>query len=552
MTTEREDTAAPLPDASTIHERGLERARRIVATYRAAEADIPPGPGMTAHACSVAFQAAADALHEEADAAAEARKRGHKSLTDDLRNTAGRIVGIAQDLLELSKMDEQPDTVTIHMDNRAGTYTPATDPVIKQADVAEHLARLEAAHGTSRAPDHTWFDESHVTTTEQLEQIEAYLRGDTDAPPADVTPEQQALINASDDAGREAMQPALAFADPEPYRPAAGGAPFPGAESHRYDYAALMTPVPADRVPAHWSWSQLTTLEDCGVQYRGQRLDGIPQQPQWANVGGTTFHTVTEAFDRGAWAAGGADLLPEVHPELIKSRWEDTFAAAIDCESQVSGIEMGQVGDNWRASNGGKEGYTWWLIEGERMLELYIHNRRRLDKLAREAGTLAVSLELLTFVTPGDVNGERKPVIEYPYERKLPGPTGTLTIKGIIDRAYRCVDGTIIIKDLKTGRMPADTAQLGEYAWAIADLLIGEHATAATSVPLPKIMGCFYDARKALFTEPIDLLERHPHEEYVYRYHAAEAVRYSGVFMPHRSTFCAGCSIRYACPVGGA
>jgi len=347
---------------------------------------------------------------------------------------------------------------------------------------------------------------------------------------------------------RELVQP-NPFLDPEPYRPTASRAPFPGAEAHRYDYAALMMPVPADRVPAHWSWSQLTTLEDCGVQYRGQRLDGIPQQPQWAHVGGTTFHTVTEAFDRGAWAAGGADLLPEVHPELIKQRWESAFAEEINRVSAATGIEIGEVGDNWRASNGGKEGYTFWLIEGERMLELYIHNRRKLDKAAREAGTLAVPLTLWINEHTQPDNSNHVPVIEYEYERKLPGPTGTLTIKGIIDRAYRCADGSIMIKDLKTGRMPNDTAQLGEYAWALADLMTITQTGDPAEVP---IKGCFYDARKALFTDPVDLLAKHPREEYVYRYHAAEAARRAGVFMPHRSMFCASCSIRYACPVGGA
>jgi PD-(D/E)XK nuclease superfamily protein len=544
MTTERDDTTAPMPDASTIHERGLERARRIYVAYCEVITDSTTG------ALAAAFQAAADALHAEADAAAEARKRGHQSLTKDLRNTAGRIVGIAQDLMELSKMDEPTLTVEPsapqglmtpipgarahnccdaglvswpgpcpwHNDDgtertaptEAEHYTPATDPVVEQADVA------------------------------------AYLRGVTDALPEVVTYDPAAEQATIDQEGTP-MQPALAFADPEPYRPA-GRPPFPDAEQHRgYDYAALMVPVPADRIPAHWSWSQLTTIEDCGVQYRGQRLDAIPQQPQWANVGGTTFHVVTERFDRGAWQAGGADLLPEVHPELLKQRWHDAFAAEIKRVSDETGIGMGEEGGNWRASNKGAEGYTWWLIEGERMLTRYIENRRRLDAAAREAGTLAEPL-MLSVHADGWIGsdgvrttGPQVPAIEYEYERKVAGPLGELAVKGVIDRAYRCADGTIMVKDLKTGRTMPDDAQLGEYAWALFEL-----------TGVLDIKGCFYDARKAIFTTPVDLLATHPHAEYAYRYHAAEATRRMGVFMPRRSPYCKGCSIRYACPVGGA
>jgi hypothetical protein len=273
----------------------------------------------------------------------------------------------------------------------------------------------------------------------------------------------------------------------------------------------------------------------------------VPQQPQWANIGGTTFHTVTERFDRSAWQMGGADLLAEPHPELLKQRWEDAFAAEIGRVSRESGIEMGETGENFRASRGGKEGYTWWLIEGERMLALYIANRRKLDKAGREAGALAVPLELIQTIDATTKTYGVAPVIEYEYTRPVLGPTGTLTVKGVIDRAYRCSDGSIIVKDLKTGAGTPDSGQLGEYAWALAELL------RIPGTDLPIIRGCFYDARKGLFTDPVGLLgsPRHPYEEYVYRYHAAQAQRATGIYLPHKSAWCAGCSVRHACPVGG-
>lgn len=565
---------------SEIHERGIERAKRIDAAHVSAVGKSGAHP--TA-ALAAAFQAAGDALHAEADAATEQRKRGHQSLTKDLRNTAGRLVGIAQDLLELSKMDEQSNAITIHMDNRTGTYTPATDPVT--TDLHTVVETRDAAIGM------TVIDETHVI---DRGRIAAYLGGETDELPTGPRTLAEAVDNAIEAenaryldamtpgmpdpcqpigcdngihlpgcpfAERDQLEPSLhnpeyeaevahmsapdlVFADPEPLRSADRWVP---AGAQPYTYADLMRPVDPARFPDHWSWSQLTTLEDCGVQYRGQRLEGKPQQPQWSLIGGRAFHKVTEAFDRGAWQASGADLLPEVHPELIKQRWHDALAAEIAATATATGVEMGEHGENYRAANGGKEGYTWWLIEGEHMVEIYLHNRRKLDQAGRAAGQLRRPLMLWIneHTQPDDRN--HIPVIEYAYKRKLDVPTGTLTIEGIIDRAYLCADGSILITDLKTGRLPNQTGQLGEYAWTLLELLgmlhFPEH---------PIIRGNFYDARRGLFTDPVNLLERHPREEYVYRYGAADAARRMGVFLPHRSTFCAGCSIRWACPVGGA
>lgn len=577
-----------------IHERGLERAQRIYVAYCEAVTVS------TTAALGAAFQAAGDALHAEADAATEQRKRGHQSLTKDLRNAAGRLVGIAQDLMELSKMDESNLPASIAEANgHREPYTPATDPVMSDLHTDRERIAAYLAGETDEIPDALTPAMSrkdipergtHVISTRMAEDYTppsgslnpaATFDTLTDAVDNAIEAENARYLDAMTpgmpdpcqpigcDAGihlpgcpfaeRDAPEeitmtaPELAFADPEPFR-ATVTLPFSGAEQYRYSYADLMRPVDPALMPAHWSWSQLTTLEDCGVQYRGQRLEGKPQRPQWANVGGTAFHAVTEAFDRGAWNAGGADLLAEAHPELIGQRWREALLAAIEATAAATGIEMGPEGENYRASQKGREGYTWWLVEGERMLALYVHNRRKLDQAGREAGQLRRPLLIGTPHTD-DRGGhaiKQVPAIEYKYERKLTVPTGVLTIKGIIDRAYVCADGSLLVVDLKTGRLPNDSAQLGEYAWTLLELLGYDEAHRHPDGPGVKIMGCFYDARKGLFTDAVNLLERHPREEYVYRYGAADAARRMGVFLPHRSTFCVSCSINYACPVGGA
>lgn len=568
-----------------IRQRALDRARRIFSVWDDTE-------GSAEMALGAAFHAAADALRDEADAATERRKKGWQSYVKELQQVAARLVGIAQDLAELSKLEpsepptepEQPSVArteaqTQFFADRSAEpepYTAATDPATSQADVVAYLKGDTDTMPAGLAP------EQEDRLIEHAERLTIEAGNEVGAPGIPVHPtitDVQYVINGEDvthqvishdlhvpaelDATRVTLtdvlipQPireafmTLRFEDPLPPSEVFGPRLPPGVDaSARRSFTDLMKPVDPALYPDHWSWSQLTSSEDCGLQQRLSRLEGVKQIPQWANVGGTTFHAIAETFDRGAWRAGGADLLPEADPELIAQRWNGALEEEILRVTEASGIKPGEEGEHWRAANRGKENLTWWRVEGERMLAGYIRMRRTLDKAAREAGTLAQPLELPDLSNLGAV----APMIEWEYVRPQSTPAGTLTVKGIIDRAYRCSDGSIMIKDLKTsGRVDStSTGQLGEYAQAILHLLqLNEQGLARVTGNL-KIMGCFYDARREIFTEPVDLLAKHPADEYAYRYGAAEAHRRLGVAQPHRSNFCVSCSVAYACPVGSA
>lgn len=569
-------------DIEAVHSRGLERARKIVEAFIAESVQS----NNEATLLSEAFRAAGDALHAEADAATEAKKRGWQSLTKDLRNAAGRLVGIAQDLAELAKLEPaEPkpttaDDVARVFDVPRELIEPKYPKSTPEYAAYERELKTELDKFAKGEEPYPYTDTTDPVTSQA--DVAAYLRGETGTLPAELTDEERRLVQASNDAGAEGADynlspiekahaladltsgpveqydnpstgdrdmtvPTLGFADPEPYRPTGVSYVPEGVnpDEWRFDFARLSTRPDPATIPDHWSWSQLTSLEDCGVKYRLQRLEGVPQRPMWSNVGGSTFHTVTEQFDLGAWRAGGADLLPETHPELIGERWKAAFLAEIEKTIEETGVKPGPEMDQWHAAQGGKEGYTWWLVEGERMLALYVHNRRTLDAAARQAGTVRKPLMLMQFVqggSPGMIDTERVPVIEYAYSRKVDGPTGSLTVEGVIDRAYECSDGSLLVVDLKTGRSQPDAAQLGEYGQALANLL-GQHN---------EIRGVFYDARKGIYTDPVDLFDAHPSAEYAYRYHAAQAMRSMGVYLPRKSNYCVSCSVRWACPVGGA
>lgn len=464
-----------------------------------------------------ALQALVDSWREEADLWTNSKRRGWQGTAKELRQVAARVAGVMVDLNELAKAH--------------GTGVGAVDPsaVERLDDLTDVAGTLDATVSTQFVPEN--------------DDVTAYLRGDIDTipgvKPAPVNPAPAsadvAAYLAGDDQAKPTLNaearamtntfpitPADPFLDPAPYVPATRP-PFPGAEAHRYDFGKLMTPVDPIKMPDHWSWSQLTSMEDCGLKYRAERVERVPTVPQWAHVGGNALHKATETLDRrlatldrANWPAPSG-----LNHDTIKI-WREAFGAEITDEFLRSGIAPGDDGNAWRASNSGKEGYTWWLVEGETMLAGYAKQR-----LAER------DLEPL-------VVGDR-PVIEYATSIKLDGPTGPLEVQMVIDRAYRLPDGRVLIVDLKTGRTPPDDAQLSLYARALVEQGVGASA----------FVGRFWDARRQMYTADVDLLAAHDRFEFVYRFHTAQALRSTGLFLPRRSTFCGGCAVRYACPVGG-
>lgn len=313
--------------------------------------------------------------------------------------------------------------------------------------------------------------------------------------------------------------PADPFTDPGPpsWRADTSGRMPPGGR--KLSFADLLAPVDPGRLPDHWSWSQLETSEDCGLRYRLQRIEAVEQVPQWVLIGGRAFHAAVEEIEQHETrrAFDTAAL------------WERALHTEIADTTQHSAMPL----DQWRASAKGKEGYDWWRVEGGPMLQRYLDNR------------LSYPIAKL----PNQHGQPLPPVVaavEAPFTLRVPTREGDLRVEGILDQV-RNTDAGLVVVDLKSGaHMPDDTFQLGIAAWAIIQRLYG-----ITSFDMPKIFGMFYNARKGTYTDRVDLLERHPWEEILYRFHAAEAKRAAGVYTPRRSSFCGGCSVRYACPVGG-
>lgn len=487
---------------------------------------------------AAALYATADSFRAEADLWTNSKRKGWTGTATQLRQSASHVTALAAEVEKLKPTREdmfraeprEPAEVS-HATSGELVYRPADDP-----------AEIEPTREeTSLTPiDGVFSDQTPVPLDETL----AYLRGDTDTIPGQLDLNAEVRQMTQTFPIPPAAMPGIVngpttddpFSDPRP--PAWGGARYIPNGGRSVTFLDLLTPPPAYLVPKHWSWSQLESSEDCGVQYRYQRIEPLTQVPQWSLIGGDTFHKASEMFDRQH-----ADGTRSYDPADVAKVWQAIFAESIAGIASTSPVPI----DKWRASNGGKENQDWWRVEGEHMLTRFVENRIKLAAGATPR-TIAILPEPNGSVHGADDRNHAL-AIEWPFTITVDGPTGSLAFTNIVDRVWQCSDGSLLIEDLKTGsRLPKDTAQLGAYAWGV--VLSTPHLRSATpDGNRTPVMGTFYDARKAIWTPAVDLLAAHPWDELVYRLHSAEAKRRAGLYTPHVSDFCVSCSVNYACPL---
>jgi len=59
-----------------------------------------------------------------------------------------------------------------------------------------------------------------------------------------------------------------------------------------------MIVINGHELPAHVSYSSLTTYLDCGWKYYLTRVEKVIEQPTWYLAGGSAVHTATEMYDK--------------------------------------------------------------------------------------------------------------------------------------------------------------------------------------------------------------------------------------------------------------
>jgi len=315
--------------------------------------------------------------------------------------------------------------------------------------------------------------------------------------------EQRLGVDLAQQAAHNAVDQEMSYvtADPisDPFAPIprqAWGGPVIPPGGQVWNAGMLLHPVDAASLPAHLSFSQATTVTDCGAKYRMQRIAQLPQVPQWANIGGKAFHSAVEDYEKGG---------------------RDEWGTYLDRE--IVGVEQasGMVREQFRASAQGKEGYDWWRVEGAAMLQRYVDWRQG---------------EFLTDTLLTGPDGA--PMLEWETTYGV----DHVPFKTILDSVWKRADGVAIIRDWKTGSMTPDDRQLCTQAWGLR--------MAGWQGP---ILVQFFDARKGVFSSPFDPFERMSWDDVRYFVLSADATRRQPVLPARPSDFCGGCSVAYACPI---
>lgn len=171
-------------------------------------------------------------------------------------------------------------------------------------------------------------------------------------------------------------------------------------------------------LPAHISYSSLSTYQDCGWRYKLTKMENAPEPHAVWFTGGSAVHKATELWDKE-----GGD------PEVI---WNTVWFDQVHADEDLHGPM-----ETWEYRS--REDMSWWYGEGLWMLDRWIAFRN-------------------------NGWGIYQDFIEKEYQI----PIKDTTVKMAIDRVLTDFDGNIVLVDIKTGASSQrHPLQLAIYAWAL-------------------------------------------------------------------------------------
>ena len=274
--------------------------------------------------------------------------------------------------------------------------------------------------------------------------------------------------------------------------------------------------------PRYLSHSQLSTLRDCGEQYRLRYTERLERQPMTAAVGGTIIHAVSETIDQ--------HLLQGVNDApTLKDAASAEAQLVLDRELAYVAEHSPSFTDPSTWLSFGKSGYqnlSFYMLEAvPAAIDNFIAWRAKTPNL--------VPLHIPNF----------GPAIEWPFVVAYMGRE----LRGVIDRIYQDVNtGVCVIVDIKSGAKPKNLSQLGRYGYAVR---------AQDNPVLSKVRWGSYlynlrrpsgDRVKPTYMSPVDLnwwtdqrLERYDS--------AAISMVEQGLFVPNPGEACFMCTLKHHC-----
>lgn len=272
-------------------------------------------------------------------------------------------------------------------------------------------------------------------------------------------------------------------------------------------------------VPAHLSHSQSSNLsgEYCSAQYFFERLLGKPAIPGWAAIGGSALHSSSEDWDHETLQGFVTLDAPEL-AALFNARFDEEIAKVEEHTPypREEWQRSGRQGVNSTMSGGpNKKDEAWWRQWGPVMLASYAAWRLNSPWEIAQIGD-GWAIEVPLDVTLGDV-----------------------PVRGYIDRVFhQVIDGedVYLVVDLKSGREPDGTAQLGTY-----------RAGLMRQYDIDPRYGCYWLGGTGGSTSFVDLRQRWPIERVERRFATARRRQLAGEFDAKPSNLCGSCGVREFC-----
>ena len=286
-------------------------------------------------------------------------------------------------------------------------------------------------------------------------------------------------------------------------------------------------------IPAHLSHSQSSNLtgEYCSAQYFFERGLGKPSIPGWAAIGGSALHSASEGWDRlivesGECLTSESELQGMFNTALdIEVRKTEDNSPYPKSEWQRSGRQSAAVGPNGGPD---KKNEDWWRQVGPLMLASWVNWR-----LTSGWEIAFIPTDEVRELKDGTTyRASAVPGIEVSFD--VTTPDG-IPIRGYIDRVFER-NGEYLVVDLKSGREPDSTAQLGTYRYGLAQ-----------QYGIDPQWGCYWLGGTGLSTSLTDLRAKWPDVRVEKRYTTARRRQMAGEFDPKPSNLCGSCGVRAWC-----
>ncbi|BET51785.1 hypothetical protein RGQ21_67670 [Kitasatospora aureofaciens] len=251
------------------------------------------------------------------------------------------------------------------------------------------------------------------------------------------------------------------------------------------------------------SVSQVDQYDKCGHQFRLQRIDKVTPRPAAWSFQGTAFHSAAEEFEKSGRAKSEKEMV-----KLFSDQYAAMVNGAMQKEPELS---------RWMTANKKPAGQD-------------IEERYRLGQ-SQVRDYVRWSMENKPVITrTRDRKGEEKLGLELYFKVEL----GGVVVRGYIDQLVTEDDGSVRVRDLKTGSTKSHF-QLETYAVAV-EKQFGEVVN----------RGDWYFGKTGGLSKPVDLSEV-TEDQVAARFVEMDQGVKAGRFEAKTGFHCNFCDVSHAC-----